>query len=374
MRVLHFFKTYYPDTFGGVERTIHALAKGGLEKGVRSTVLSLSRNPIQNTVTFDGHSAQKSKLSFEFASTGFSADAFSMFSEASQKADIIHYHFPWPFMDLVHLWQRPEKPCLVTYHSDIVKQKILLRAYQPLMYRFLGSLDRIVATSNNYVATSPVLQSHRAKVHVIPIGLDEADYPKAPDHLKQEWRRRFHRPFFLFVGVLRYYKGVQFLLEAAKDLPADIVIMGAGPMSADLKQRAVELNLNNVHFLADRSDLDKAALLALCTAFVFPSHLRSEAYGLSLVEAAMFGKPMISCEIGTGTSFVNQDRQTGLVVPPGNPEALASAMRTLLLEEALRRTLGEAARQRYEHELRAETMVDRYVMLYHQLERRAPIM
>lgn len=373
MRVLHFFKTYYPDTFGGVERTIHALAKGGQEKGVRSTVLSLSRHPTQNTVTFDGHSAQKAKLSFELASTGFSADAFSMFAEASQKADIIHYHFPWPFMDLVHLWQRPEKPCLVTYHSDIVKQKTLLRAYQPLMSRFLGSLDRIVATSNNYVATSSVLQSHRAKVQVIPIGLDEADYPRAPDHLKQEWRRRFQRPFFLFVGVLRYYKGVQFLLEAAKDLPADIVIIGAGPMSDDLKQRATELSLDNVHFLADRSDLDKAALLALCTAFVFPSHLRSEAYGLSLVEAAMFGKPMISCEIGTGTSFVNQDRQTGLVVPPGNPEALAFAMRTLLREETLRRKLGEAARQRYEHELRAETMVDRYVMLYRQLERRAPI-
>lgn len=367
MHVLHFFKTYYPDTFGGVERTIHALAKRGVGKGIRSTVLSLSRHPIENTIPFDGHDARKSKLSFEVASTGFSAEALSMFAEESQKADIIHYHFPWPFMDLVHLWQRPKKPCLVTYHSDIVKQRVLLQAYRPLMHRFLGSVDRIVATSDNYVATSSVLQSHRDKVQVIPIGLDEADYPRAPDHLKKEWRRRFNRPFFLFIGVLRYYKGVQFLLEAARDFPADIVIMGAGPMSDDLKTRAIELSLDNVHFLADRSDLDKAALLAMCTAFVFPSHLRSEAYGLSLVEAAMFGKPMISCEIGTGTSFVNRDQQTGLVVAPGNPEALATAMQILLQEETLRTKLGEAARRRYEHELRAETMGDRYAMLYREL-------
>lgn len=367
MRVLHFFKTYYPDTFGGVERTIHALAKGGVEKGIQSTVLSLSRYPAQNTVTFDGHSAQKSKLNFEFASTGFSAEVLPMFAEFSQSADVIHYHFPWPFMDLVHLWQRPKKPAVVTYHSDIVKQKVLLQAYRPLMRRFLGSVERIVATSANYVETSSVLSSHRDKVDVIPIGLDEADYPQAPDHLKQEWRRRFSRPFFLFVGVLRYYKGVQFLLEAARDFPADIVIVGAGPMSDNLKKRTMELGLDNVHFLGDRPDLDKAALLALCTAFVFPSHLRSEAYGLSLIEAAMFGKPIISCEIGTGTSFVNQDQQTGLVVPPGDPKALAFAMRTLLQDEALRAKLGEGARQRYEHELRAETMVDRYVMLYRQL-------
>jgi len=367
MRVLHFFKTYYPDTFGGVERTIHSIAKGCLAHGIRSEVLSLSRQPVENSVMLDGHMAHKAKLDFELASTGFSRAALRRFSDLSARADIIHYHFPWPYMDLVHLLRPPNKPTIVTYHSDIVKQKVLLQAYQPLMHNFLSGVDRIVATSDNYVATSPVLQRYRNKLEVIPLGLDEADYPKAPEAVKREWRERFTRPFFLFVGVLRYYKGVQFLLEAASDLRADVVIIGEGPMESQLKALAQELHLTNVHFLGSRSDLDKAALLELCTAFVFPSHLRSEAYGLSLVEAAMFGKPMISCEIGTGTSFVNLDRQTGIVVNPADPAVLAAAMKALLDDMPRGRQYGENARHRYIEKLRSSVMVDNYIATYKNL-------
>ncbi len=207
---------------------------------------------------------------------------------------------------------------------------MLLKLYRPLMNRFLGDVDRIVATSDNYVRTSPVLPRFSDKVDVIPLGLDEGDYPRAPATLLQSWRERFPRPFFLFVGVLRYYKGLQYLLRAAQGLAADIVIIGEGPMEAQLQNEAKALSLDNVHFLGKKSDLDKAALLELCKAFVFPSHLRSEAYGLSLIEAAMFAKPMISCEIGTGTSFVNQHQVTGLVVPPADAVELKRAMEVLL--------------------------------------------
>ncbi len=364
MRVLHFFKTYYPDSFGGVERTIHAIAKGCRMKGIESDVLSLSRQPAENTVLFAGNMAYKAKLDFEVASTGFSTEAFGMFRQLAAKADIIHYHFPWPFMDLVHLAQRPKKPSIVTYHSDVVKQKLLLKAYQPLMHGFLSSVDKIVATSDNYVATSTVLQRYRNKVEVIPLGLDEADYPRAPDAIKQAWQARFPRPFFLFVGVLRYYKGLQYLLDAAEDLPADIVIMGNGPMEAELKAQATRQHLTNVHFLESRSDLDKAALLELCTAFVFPSHLRSEAFGLSLIEASMFGKAMISCEIGTGTSFTNLDGDTGLVVPPADASALSEALRRLLIDTALVQRFGEGSRARYLSNLTAGQMSSSYASLY----------
>jgi rhamnosyl/mannosyltransferase len=364
MRVLHFFKTYHPDTFGGVERTIHAIAKGSAAYGIETDVLSLSRSPSQNTCRFDGHMAYKAKLDLEFASTGFSREAFTLFRQLSAKADIIHYHFPWPFMDLVHLVTRPRKPTLVTYHSDIVKQKTLLRLYRPLMKRFLSDVDRIVATSDNYVRTSPVLSRFSDKVDVIPLGLDESDYPRAPATLLQSWRERFPRPFFLFVGVLRYYKGLHYLLRAAQGLTADIVILGEGPMEAQLRNEAQTLSLDNVHFLGKRSDLDKAALLELCRGFVFPSHLRSEAYGLSLVEAAMFAKPMISCEIGTGTSFVNLNQVTGIVVPPADHVELRRAMEFFLDNSNLIAVYGARARSHFDQSLESKAMIKRYNDLY----------
>lgn len=367
MRVLHFFKSYYPDTFGGVERTIHAVAEGARAHGIQSDVLSLSRIPRANTVEFEGHKAYKARLAFEFASTGFSFEAISMFRELSAKADVVHYHFPWPFMDLVHLLSPPRKPTIVTYHSDIVKQKLLLKLYSPLMHRFLSGVDRIVATSPNYFRSSEVLQKFRDKTEVIPIGLDEGDYPRASEKLKDKWSARFPKPFFLFVGVLRYYKGLHTLIMAAKDIEADILIVGKGPMENDLKAHATTARLSNIHFLGAISDLDKAALLELCTAFVFPSHLRSEAYGLSLVEAAMFGRPMISCEIGTGTSFVNVDGETGIVVPPEDAGALVVAMREMMYNAGRNQSFSRSSLLRYQSVLRAETMAKKYAELYQEL-------
>ncbi|MFS8050895.1 glycosyltransferase family 4 protein [Rhizobium sp. BR 314] len=368
MRVLHFFKTYWPDTFGGIERTIHALAKGCNAYGVRSDVLSLSPDPVKNTVEFDGHMAHKAKQSFELASTGFSFEVFGKFRELSTKADIVHYHFPWPFMDVVHFSTPPHKPTIVTYHSDIVKQKALGRIYKPLMLRFLSNVDQIVATSPNYLASSEVLQRFKHKTSVIPLGLDAADSPSAERAEKEQWQARFARPFLLFVGVLRYYKGIHILLEAATDVVADIVIVGGGPMEAELKARATELDLKNIHFVGAVSDSAKAALLELCVAVVFPSHLRSEAFGLSLVEAERFGKPMISCEIGTGTSYVNLDGVTGIVVAPGDPQQLAKAMNYLIGNNELARRYGAAAFDRYKENFTAAHMVAQYIDHYRQLK------
>ncbi|MCS0463700.1 MULTISPECIES: glycosyltransferase family 4 protein [Rhizobium] len=367
MRVLHFFKTYWPDTFGGVERTIHAIAKGTAKYGIQSDVLSLSSMPEQNTREFDGHIAHKAKLDFEFASTGFSWEVFGRFRELSDRADIVHYHFPWPVMDVVHLTSRLRKPTVVTYHSDIVKQRILLQLYRPLMHRFLTSVDRIVATSPNYLATSDVLQRYRSKTTVIPLGLDEGDYPRASDDVKARWRQRFPKPFFLFVGVLRYYKGVHILLEAAKQTDHDILLIGQGPMEASLKAYAKEHSLENVHFLGALPDADKAALLELSTGLVFPSHLRSEAFGLSLVEAAMFGKPMISCEIGTGTSFVNVHGETGVVVKPNDPDALAGAMIRLSRRRKEALGYGEKARAAYLEKFTAVQMTADYASVYRDI-------
>ncbi|WP_099866387.1 glycosyltransferase family 4 protein [Pararhizobium haloflavum] len=365
MHVLHFFKTYWPDSFGGMERAIHAIVKGTAAHGVSSEVLSLSRNPRERTVEFDGHLALKAPLTADIASTGLSLTAWKLFAERARLADIVHYHFPWPYMDVAHFLARHGKPTVVTYQSDIVKQKRLMALYRPLMRRFLGNVDSIVCASPNYLRTSADLRPFKDKVTIIENGLAEADYPAPSDERLAHWRAALPAGFFLFTGVLRYYKGLHVLIEAARLSGLPVVIVGSGPMEDDLKRQAA--GLENVHFLGALDDADKVALLALCRAFAFPSHLRSEAFGLSLVEAAMFAKPMISCEIGTGTSYINRDGETGLVVPPNDPEAFAAAMQRLATDGDAVEAFGKAARARYEAVFTAKRMATAYAELYRGL-------
>jgi rhamnosyl/mannosyltransferase len=364
MKVLHFYKTYYPDSFGGVEQVIYQLASGTAKLGIGTTVLALTPDRVDRVVTVGGHTVHRCHSDIQLASTDFSISAFWRFSQLAKQADIIHYHFPWPFMDLVHFATRHKKPSVVTYHSDIVKQKILLKLYQPLMNRFLQSVDTIVATSPNYRVTSDVLQQFQAKTEVIPIGLDRTLHPKPSAEKCQFWRNQLGDQFFLFIGVLRYYKGLHILLEALAlgDLPT--VIVGAGPIESELKVKAVQLGIKNVKFLGQISDEDKVAILSLSYVIVFPSHLRSEAFGISLLEGAMFGKPMISSEIGTGTSFINIDNETGVVVPPSSPVDLSKAMTYLWNSPERTQEMGKAAANRFATLFTADRMCRSYKDLY----------
>jgi rhamnosyl/mannosyltransferase len=239
--------------------------------------------------------------------------------------------------------------------------------YRPVMTQFFRSVGAIVPTSPNYLESSEPLQAYRDKAVVIPIGLDESSYPIPSPERMAYWRGKLGEDFFLFVGVLRYYKGLHILLDACVGSSSRVAIVGAGPVEADLKQQAARLQLNNVDFLGAVSDEDKVALLRLCRGVVFPSHLRSEAFGVTLLEGAMYGKPLISSEIGTGSSYVNLDGVTGLVVPPDDPASLRAAMRRLDGDPGLRQAMGKEGRKRFEAMFTARTMAQSYVSLYRRL-------
>ena len=371
MRVLHFYKTYYPDSWGGIEQVIRQLCVGTSQFGVINEVLTLTRDqhgPFE--LEYEGHKVHRVPLDFEVASTGFSFAAIRKLARLARKADVIHYHFPWPFMDLAHFMARVKKPSVVTYHSDIVRQKNLLRVYTPLKRRFLRSVDVIVATSPNYLASSPVLNRFAAKTRTITFGLDKSSYPPAGAAVLDKWRKIAGERFFLFIGVLRYYKGLHILLDAMANVDYPVVIVGAGPIEQELKAHAERLGLTHVMFVGALEEEDKIALLQLCYAMVFPSHLRSEAFGISLLEGAMFGKPMISSEIGTGTTYINIDNDTGLVVPPSDPQAFGNAMRTLWDNPQLAADMGRRAETRYWELFTAEKMAASYAQLYRELTER----
>ncbi len=162
----------------------------------------------------------------------------------------------------------------------------------------------------------------------------------------------------LFVGRLRYYKGLHVLLEAMPQIPATLLIGGDGPERARLAAQAAELGVaDRIHFLGDVPDADLPALYQAADVFVLPAHLRAEALGLSQIEALASGVPCVSTELGTGTSFANQHGETGLVVPPGDQAGLAQAINTLLADPAMRRRMGAAGQQRVAALFTRERMV-----------------
>lgn len=346
LRVLHVYRTYFPETQGGAQEAIRQFCLATRPYGVDNSVFALAHDPLPQEMDLPEGRLVRSKSLIEIASCDFGGlDAIRRCRAAAAAADVIQVYYPWPFADLMLPFVRQGKPLLVTYMSDIVRQAKLDLLYGPLRAYLLGSADVIAATSPTYAQTSEVLQRYPGKVRAIPHCLGEA--PASDPAVSARWRQRLGDDFFLFVGVLRYYKGLEFLVRAAPQVDRPIAIVGDGPERGRLEALAAELGASNVHFLGALPDVDKFALNALCRAVVFPSHLRSEAFGITLLEAARAGRPMISCEIGTGTSWVNLDGETGLVVPPADPAALAGALQRLAGDDALCRTLGEAAQRRW---------------------------
>lgn len=375
-RVLHVYRTYYPDPPGGLQEAIRQIALSSAAFGIESRVFTLSPAPYPTEIDRpEAHVIRCRSWAAPASCDLGGINAFRRFSEMAEWADVIHYHFPWPFADLLHLIVRPRVPAVMTYHSDIVRQRWLGRAYAPLMQGMLRGMRAIVATSPPYAQTSPVLAdaAHRDRVQVIPLGIDEGSYPQlSDDGGLQRLGLDEGRPFFLFIGVLRYYKGLHTLVQAAAHVNAKVVIAGTGPEHVALQAQVCKLGLQNVVFAGQVSDSEKVALLLRCRAFVLPSHLRSEAYGMVLVEASMYGKPMVSCEIGTGTSFVNLEGETGFVVPPESPGALAHAMNALLDDGELVEKFGRAARRRYEELFSGPALGKAYTQLYQDVLKNRP--
>ncbi|WP_165222056.1 glycosyltransferase [Affinirhizobium pseudoryzae] len=361
MRILHVYKTYMPENSTGVPKVIYEISEPLSSLGVRSDVLVTGDRETQEPFKIGNHYVHLAKRDLHVASTSISISMFSKYRDLCKQSDVIHFHFPWPMMDVIDVAIQSKKPKVVTYHSDIVKQKRILPLYRPLMHKFLSGMDVIVATSENYLESSSTLQKFKKKVEVIPLGLGER--PSLNQSKVEFWRQKVGSGFFLFIGANRYYKGLNFLVEAARNTQYPVVIAGFGFSGFVERERTPP----NVKVVGAIDEDDKEALLELCGSFIFPSHLRSEAFGVSLLEAARASKAMISCEIGTGTSYVNRHGETGLVIPPANVEALSDAMTILHDNPALQNEYGDAARRRYETLFRSEMIALRYYDLYQRL-------
>lgn len=365
LNILHVYKSYYPETQGGVERLIQMLSTETATMGCCNRLLTCTSQKTFHITKEENLEVYYYPKTLEVASSPFSYALWKAFPEQVEWADVIHYHFPWPMADFLHCGRNIKKPSIVTYHSDVVRQKFLRFLYYPLMKAFLSRVDKIIATSQNYVETSDVLKNYLSKTQIIPIGINPAHY-----HINQEnqaaWRNKLPTSFVLFVGVLRYYKGLEYLLEALEGTSVPLVIVGSGPLFVSLQNKAKALKLkdNQVIFTGKLNDEDLCALYSLAKALVIPASHRSEAYCIALVEGLLFGLPLISTEIGTGTSFVNKQGETGLIVPACDPLALRKALLSLWENDALQNQMRLASAARFESLFTARTMGEKYMKVY----------
>jgi len=366
LRVLHVYRTYFPETQGGLQEAIRQLCGATKKLGVENTVFALAKNAEPATLMVDGVTVIRKRSVAEIASCDIgSLGSIFGFRALVREVDLVHFHYPWPFGDLLSLVLRSDKPFVVTYHSDVVRQRVLDALYSPLRSLFLRRAARLVTTSPRYAEGSEVLKRVEAVLETIPLCLDRSSVPTPSPDRVEYWRSRFGRPFFLFVGVLRYYKGLDFLMEAASLCGLPVVIAGSGPEGERLKSRWPDAS--NVLFVGNVEDCEKFALIDACRAVVFPSHLRSEAFGMTLLEGAMRKRALISTELGTGTSYVNLHELTGLVVPPADPAALARAMERLASCEQDAIAMGLAGFERFESMFSPLVVGTQYVTLYNRV-------
>jgi rhamnosyl/mannosyltransferase len=284
--------------------------------------------------------------------------------------DVVHLHFPNPTGDLAYLLSGCRAPVVMTYHADVIRRLRLLRLYRPVFGLLAPHIRRLIVTSREYLDSSAFLAPYRDRCMVVPFGIDLDSFALRLGEVDQvqELRRRHGERIILFLGVLRYYKGLDVLVRAMARVTGRLLIAGRGSQRAALEGLTRKLGLaDRITFLGEVSDPERRLLLHACDVFVLPSVDRSEAFGIAQLEAMACGKPIVASDLPTGVRLVNQDGISGILVPPGDRDALARALNRLLEDDVLRAGLGKTARLRVEQEFTAERMIAQTLTVYDEV-------
>jgi rhamnosyl/mannosyltransferase len=356
MEIVHLYKDYFP-VLGGIENHIKVLAEAQAAAGHDVTVLACNPGHRTRVQNINGVSVIKAGRLTTAASMPLSL--VQPLVLARMRPDIIHLQSPYPLGEVANLLIGHARATVISYQSDIVRQRRILPFYGPILRRVLEAANRIIASTPRYIETSPWLRPVHHKCVVVPLGVDYHRFvpPVLP----------FNGPLtLLFVGRLRYYKGLDTLLRALAGLHGvHLTIVGDGPMRGPWEALAAELGVaERVYFAGAVEDADLPALYHQAHLFVLPANARAEAFGTVLLEAMASGLPCVTTEVDTGTSWVVQDGITGLVVPPKSPGALTEAIQSLLDAPRRRAAMGQAARARVVAEFTQEQMVARVQAVY----------
>ncbi len=372
MKIVQTNKAYYPKV-GGIETTITTLSEGL----VRDHSASVDVLTCSNDISFKSLNKIMNGVNIKYLHTyGFmhslpiSPGYFRALSFLS--GDILHIHEPFPLADLsLQLFPKIKKnfsKIIVSWHSDIIRQKWVLSFYGKYIHKFLSNVDKIIVSNPQLIKNSDFLPQYQNKCEVIPIGTN-LNWVNSNENQKNNLDLRGidnKGAMILFVGRLVYYKGIEYLVQAMKSVPgAFLIVIGSGPFENNLKREINDLGLGErIKIIPEVETETLHNYFKSCDLLVLPSVEKSETYGIVQIEAMACGKPVICTELGTGTSFINQDGITGLVVPPRDPKSLAEAIIKLVNSKELRSAFGDKGKERAFNEFDSHKMVKRIYNLY----------
>ncbi len=359
-RVIHVGKFYRPQ-FGGIETHVEALCQE-LAKLMHVSVLVANDSRRREDSVIDGVHVSRAAQSMNIAGAPFCpAMAWRI---RRDRPDIVHLHLPNPGAALAVLASGYRGRIIVTWHSDVVRQHWLAKIYSPIQRILLKRCSAIVASSQNYIESSKELSRFKNRCHVIPYGIDSAKFQDFDPAAIRSIREKFGPRIVLMVGRLVYYKGVEHAVRAMKMIGAHLLVIGDGPLKETLQRQAREVGVaDRISFLG-KVHGSITPYYQASDVFLLPSIARSEAFGIVQLEAMACGKPVVNTDIASGVPFVSVHGETGLTVPPGSPEAIASAVNRLLDDSALRTLYGHAAKRRVEDEFSLDQMVRRTIDVY----------
>jgi len=363
MKVLHLGKLCPPNE-GGIEVFSFDLLEALNKKGIKADLLCFGEATKEDN--YNGFKYIACKMNLKLNAAPLSYDYIKTFRKTVKHYDIIHVHSPNPLAEILTLIT--DKKIIIHWHSDIVRQKISYLFYRPIQQKVLKKADKIIATSPQYLETSKQIKTYKDKAIVIPLGLN-------PKRLKinEEDLRKFdkikekisNKKVVLAVGRLIEYKGFEYLIEASQFLKDDIIVLiaGGGPLYETLRDKIKKLNLKDKILLLGRVN-NVSVYMKNCDLFCLPSISRNEAFGLVLVEALYFGKPLVTTNVeGSGMNYVNKHNETGLIVPPKNSKALAEAINAILSDEKLYEKFSKNALERFK-EFEIDSVADRIIEVY----------
>lgn len=348
----------FPPWLGGIERHVHDISRALAQRGWRVTVLVCNDARFECRERIHGVNVIRVPTCCNLFSQPIPIRYYSLLREL--RPNLVHVHVPYPLGWFSVDYLLNDIPLVCTWHSDIVRQRILKPVFHLFEQRFLRGCDRIIVTSQPLLNSSRALRNHVDKTEIIPLAIPDWDW--LPYHSVEEIVRNLKEntpePRVLFVGRIVGYKGLIYLLRAMKEVSATLLIAGDGPLRSRMELLAQQYGLTDrAHFLGSVTEEMKWALYHSADVFVLPSIGRNEAFGYVLLEAMHAGCPLITTDLPTGVRTVNREGESGLVVMPGNEKDLASALQKILSNKNLKEKLSKGSKQRVEREFSfAETI------------------
>lgn len=381
MKVLQLGK-FYPIR-GGVEKVMYDLTRGLSGRGVQCDMLCAmlledavdekDRQFVQET---DGPEVVLRFNDFgrviclpakkKVAATMICPAMVKWMRKHAREYDIVHVHHPDPMACLALRMSGYKGKVVLHWHSDILKQKTIMRVYRFLQSWMLRRADVIVGTTPKYLEESPWLKKYKKKFAVVPIGVDKVEVDKTQQ--QRILAGAEGKKIVFSLGRLVEYKGYKYLVEAARYLPDDYVVAigGTGPLRSELEEQAQTLGVwDKVKFLGWLEDDETTGWYGACDVFALPSIMKTEAFAIVQIEAMSCAKPLVSTSIpGSGVSWVNKNGVSGLVVPPRDPKALAEAIVEIVSDDARYMDYCNGAARRFAQMFTFERMIDNCLAVY----------